>query len=145
MRPSHILQPVRSGGRGHKMGADLRQHMSRHLSAVHGCEGGSLLPAGNTANPGRIGHDEIGRPAVDSHLHCLRSVKVLSDLQWGSQRPDQSAIALPVVLADRLLYPRAPLAIELPSPIQVRKSVVSGKSASDSYIHGSRWIIKKTK
>src|SRR3546814_2986907 len=100
------------------MGADLRQQMARHLYAVHGCDGGSLLPAGNTANPGRIGHDEIGRPAGDSHLHCLRSVKVLSDLQRGSQRPDKSAIARPVVVADRLLYPRDPLAIERPAAIE---------------------------
>src|SRR3546814_10613037 len=60
IRPIHILQPVRSGGRGHKMGADLRQQMARYLYAVHGCDGGSLLPAGNTANPGR----KIGRARV---------------------------------------------------------------------------------
>src|SRR3546814_1266215 len=42
IRPIHILQPVRSGGRGHKMGADLRQQMARHLYAVHGCDGGKI-------------------------------------------------------------------------------------------------------
>src|SRR3546814_5928456 len=46
------------------------------------------------------------------------SVKVLSDLQRGSQRPDKSAIARPVVVADRLLYPRDPLAIERPAVIE---------------------------
>src|SRR3546814_18694468 len=40
IRPIHILQPARRGGRGHKMGADLRQLMARHPYAVHGCDGG---------------------------------------------------------------------------------------------------------
>src|SRR3546814_410177 len=52
------------------------------------------------------------------HTLSLHDAIPISDLQRGSQRPDKSAIARPVVVADRLLYPRDPLAIERPAAIE---------------------------
>src|SRR3546814_347725 len=96
----------------------LRQEMTRHLYAVHCRDGGSLLPPRDAANPGHIGHDEIGRPSGDGRLQCLRPVEVLSDLQWGPQGPGESPIPHQVIMADRLLYPRNPLVIKRPATLQ---------------------------
>jgi hypothetical protein len=89
-----------------------------HGQAGHVGDGGGLQPAGDTADPHQVRHDQVARLGPDGLAHGPRAVEVLPQHDGGGDVTGDPCVAVQVVVAERFLDPGQALAVERAAALQ---------------------------